>query len=130
PVVCITGDGSFLMNGQEITVARAESLTVIFVILNDGALGMVKHGQRLNGAEQIGAKLPSVDFSAMARAMGITAHTIRSADDLALLDMEAILKRKGPTLLDVLVDPEEAPPMGVRIKVLESRSATSNLPAE
>jgi len=39
PVVCITGDGSLLMNGQEMTVALTEQLTVLFVILNDAALG-------------------------------------------------------------------------------------------
>ncbi|WP_455205268.1 thiamine pyrophosphate-binding protein, partial [Kaarinaea lacus] len=44
PIVCITGDGSFLMNGSELTVAVAEQLSVIFVVLNDASLGMVKHG--------------------------------------------------------------------------------------
>jgi len=118
PVVCITGDGSLLMNGQEISVAVAERQTVIFVVLNDRALGMVKHGQRLANAEQIGCELPPSDFAMLARALGADAHTIRSADDLAALDMEAICSRKGPTLLDVLVDPEEVPPMNVRMRVL------------
>jgi acetolactate synthase-1/2/3 large subunit len=118
PVVCITGDGSFLMNGQEISVAVAERLTVIFVILNDRALGMVKHGQRLAGAEQIGCDLPPTDFVALARAMGADGYTIRSPQDIAQLDIEAICARKGPTLLDVLIDPEEVPPMNVRMRAL------------
>ena len=50
PVVCITGDGSWLMSGQELTVAVEEKLTLIFVILNDSAFGMVRHGQKLTGA--------------------------------------------------------------------------------
>lgn len=118
PVVCITGDGSMLMNGQEISVAVAERQTVIFVVLNDQALGMVKHGQRLARAEQIGCDLPPTDFAALARALGAQAFTIRSPEDLANLDIEAICARKGPTLLDVLVDPDEVPPMNVRMKVL------------
>ncbi|TFV90812.1 thiamine pyrophosphate-binding protein [Oxalobacteraceae bacterium OM1] len=118
PVVCITGDGSMLMNGQEISVAVAEQLTVIFVVLNDGALGMVRHGQRLAKAEQIGCVLPPTDFAMLARALGAEGHTIRSADDLAALDIDAMLARKGPTLLDVIVDPEEVPPMNVRMRVL------------
>jgi len=118
PVVCITGDGSFLMNGQEISVAVAEKQSVIFVILNDQALGMVKHGQRLAGAEQIGCNLPPTDFAAMARAMGAAAHTIRAPEDLAKLDIAAMCTRKGPTLLDVLIDGEEVPPMNVRMRVL------------
>lgn len=49
PVVCITGDGSYLMSGQEITVAVECKLSLIFVILNDHSWGMIKHGQRLGG---------------------------------------------------------------------------------
>jgi acetolactate synthase-1/2/3 large subunit len=118
PVVCITGDGSMLMNGQEISVAVAERMTVIFVVLNDQALGMVKHGQRLAGAEHIGCDLPPTDFAALARAMGAHAHTIRSPEDLTTLDIAEICARKGPTLIDVLIDPDEVPPMNVRMKVL------------
>ncbi|RMD70200.1 MAG: thiamine pyrophosphate-binding protein, partial [Gammaproteobacteria bacterium] len=118
PVVSITGDGSFLMSGQEITVAVQERLPVIFVVLNDNALGMVKHGQRLGGAEQVGSDLPPVDFCAMARALGAEAHIIRHSQDLFALDIEAICSCQGPTLLDIHVDPEEVPPMGVRMKVL------------
>ncbi len=118
PVVCITGDGSMLMNGQELSVAVAENLTVIFVVLNDGALGMVRHGQRLAGAESIGCELPPTDFAALARALGAQGYTVRSPADIANLDMVAICARRGPTLLDVHVDPEQVPPMSVRMKVL------------
>lgn len=120
PVVCITGDGSVLMNGQEISVAVAERQTVIFVVLNDGALGMVKHGQRLARAEQIGCALPPTDFAALGRALGAEAFTIRSPQDLSTLDIEAMCARKGPTVLDVRIDPDEVPPMNVRMRVLNS----------
>gem|GEM_PF-61801 len=118
PVVCITGDGSMLMSGQEITVAHAEGLPIIFVILNDSALGMVKHGQRLANAEKIGFQLPEVDFCLFARSMGINSHTIRSPADLINLDINELIKLNGPTLLDVYIDPEEVPPMGMRVKAL------------
>jgi acetolactate synthase-1/2/3 large subunit len=120
PVVCITGDGSILMNGQEMTVALTEKLTVVFVILNDAALGMVKHGQRMAGAEQIGVDLPPVDFQLFAQSMGIPGHVIRTAEDFEGLDLDAILRHPGPTVLDVRVDTEEAPPMGLRIQILGS----------
>ncbi len=118
PVVCITGDGSFLMSGQELTVAVAERLSIVFIVLNDHALGMVKHGQRLTGAEQVGFELPAVDFSAMAKAQGAEAFTIHSPEDLHTLDIKAICSRQGPTLLDIHIDPEEVPPMKVRMKGL------------
>jgi acetolactate synthase-1/2/3 large subunit len=118
PVVCITGDGSLLMNGQEISVAVAERLNCIFVVLNDRALGMVKHGQRLAGAERVGCDMPPTDFAMLARALGADGFTVRSPADLEALDMEAILTRNGPTLLDVHIDGEEVPPMNARMRVL------------
>jgi acetolactate synthase-1/2/3 large subunit len=124
PVVCITGDGSYLMNGQEITVAAQEGLTVIFVILNDGALGMVKHGQRLAGAERVAFELPGVDYAMMARSMGVAGHVINGPEDFEALDMEAILHRQGPTLLDIRIDGEEVPPMDLRMQTLEAGTTT------
>ncbi|TNE76074.1 MAG: thiamine pyrophosphate-binding protein [Gammaproteobacteria bacterium] len=119
PVVCITGDGSMLMSGQEITVAIQEKLPVVFVILNDSCYGMVRHGQKLTGAEPIGFELPVIDFAAFARSMGAASHIIESPDDLLALDVEAICRREGPTLLDVRIDPDEVPPMGMRAKALK-----------
>jgi acetolactate synthase-1/2/3 large subunit len=118
PVVCITGDGSLLMNGQEMTAALTEKLTVLFVILNDEALGMVKFGQRMTGAEQVAFELPKVDFKMMAASMGIPGYVIRTAEDFDNLDLDAILNRPGPTVLDVRVDKEEAPPMELRLRTL------------
>ena len=118
PVVCITGDGTLLMRGQEITVAAQEKLPVVFVLLNDSALGMFKHGQRLAGAERIGFELSKVDLASSARAMGAEAYTIHTPLDLPALDTEEICQRQGPTLLDVRIDPKEVPPMGTRMRTL------------
>ena len=120
PVVCITGDGSYLMNGQEISAAVAEELTVVFVILNDGSLGMVKHGQRLAGAEPTAFRLPAVDFRLQAASIGVPGFIVRSPEDFDTLDFDAMMSRKGPTLLDVRIDGEEVPPMGLRMKTLGS----------
>jgi acetolactate synthase-1/2/3 large subunit len=106
------------MNGQEITVAAELGLPVLYVVLNDGALGMVKHGQRLAGAEPIGFQLPKVDFAAMAAAMGIPGVVVHSSRDLDALDFNELLSRRGPTLLDVRIDGEEVPPMNLRMKTL------------
>lgn len=118
PVVCITGDGAYLMSGQEITVAAMEELPVVFVILNDAAYGMVKHGQRLAGAERIGTELPPIDYRKLADALGIPGHIVESPQDLERLDLDHVLRRRGPTLIDVRVDPEEVPPMSLRMKAL------------
>ena len=122
-VVCITGDGSVLMNGQEITVANQLELPIVFVILNDSSLGMVRHGQRLAGAEEIGTELPNVDFGRFAQSMGVAGYQVKTPSDLIELNFEAICARKGPTVIDVLVDKNEVPPMNTRMKVLADSSA-------
>lgn len=123
PVVCITGDGSYLMSGQEITTAVEEKLPVIFVILNDHAYGMVMHGQRLAGAEPIAYEITPVDFRKMAESMGVPAHVVESPTDFDRIDFQAMLARKGPTLIDVRIDRNEVPPMHVRMKTLGTLSA-------
>lgn len=79
---------------------------------------MVKHGQQLGGAERIGFALPAINFALMAQAMGVESYRIESASQLLALDIEGILARPGPCLLDVIVDGAEIPPMGARMKVL------------
>jgi acetolactate synthase-1/2/3 large subunit len=113
PVVCLVGDGGFLMNGQEITVAVEAGLTVIYLILNDRTYGMVQHRHRQVSNERIEFAVPPVDFSAMAQAMGADGHTVRTVDDLQQLDMDAICQRQGPTVLDLYIDPDVIPPMGM-----------------
>lgn len=120
-VVCITGDGSMLMSGQEITVAVQEKLPIVFVVLNDSSLGMVKHGQKLTGAEQIGTDLPITNFALLAEAMGATGHVIRTADDLGALDWAGIARGASPVLLDVRIDPDEVPPIDMRTKALRNQ---------
>ncbi len=119
PIVCITGDGSLLMAGQEITVAIQEKLPIIFVILNDSALGMVKHGQQLARAEAIGYKLPEIDFCKFARVLGAHGERVFSPEDLAAINFKELLDRPGPTLIDVRIDAEEVPPIASRMKVLQ-----------
>jgi acetolactate synthase-1/2/3 large subunit len=125
--VAITGDGSWLMSGQEITTALQENVPVIFIILNDSSLGMVKHGQRLAGAEAIGYKMPAVDFKTMAESMGADGYLIESNQDLLQLDIETLLASKRPCVIDVRIDAEQVPPMGVRMKVLQQKSSSSKI---
>lgn len=75
PVLCITGDGSYLMNAQEISVAQQLGLNVVYLVLNNGVLGTVKHGQRMRGLQNTANELPPTDFALMARAMGVELPT-------------------------------------------------------
>jgi len=125
PSVCITGDGSYLMSGQEITVALQHQLPVIYVVLNDGVLGMVKHGQKLGAAEEIGFELPEIDYAKMAEAMGIEGITIRTPEELVEIDWLRLGSKNGPTMINLIIDAEEVPPMGQRVKGLADKGESA-----
>ncbi len=120
--LCITGDGAFLMSAHELTVAVAEKIPVIFLVLNDQAYGMVKHGQRMGGAEPIANTLPLIDFAALARAQGALGFTVKSITDLQQIDFEQLAKGQQPSVIDVYIDGEEQPPMGARVKGLKMKT--------
>ncbi|WP_417532195.1 thiamine pyrophosphate-binding protein [Marinobacter lipolyticus] len=120
PVVCFTGDGSYLMVGQELTVALQENLNVLMLVLNDSSLGMVNHGQKLSGGEQIATRIPGVDFTMMGCALGVESYRVETMEQLEDLDFPDIFSRPGPCLLEVIVDADQIPPMGARMKVLTS----------
>jgi len=120
-IVCITGDGSFLMSGQELSVAVQENLSIVFIVLNDSALGMVKHGQRLTGGEPIAFEMPPTNFVELAHSLGAKAFKINSPQDLTNLS-EELNRKDGPILLDVYIDPEEVPPIAKRVAMLTKAS--------
>ena len=117
PVVCLTGDGSMLMYGGDVTVALQEKLPVFFIILNDSEYGMVKQGQNLGGGEHIGYELPKIDFVQYAESMGITTRLINSIEDLKNLNIKELMTN-GPVIFDVRIDKEEVPPINSRLKAL------------
>lgn len=119
PIACITGDGSVLMAGQELSVAVQEKLPIAFIVLNDSALGMVKHGQRLTGAEKIGYEIANTDFVTLAQSMGARGYRVESVNDLKLLSSIAKDLKRGPVVVDIIIDPEEVPPIGRRIEMLK-----------
>lgn len=125
PSICITGDGSYLMSGQEITVALQHNLPVIYVILNDSVLGMVKHGQKLGGAEEVGFELPCINYAKMAEAMHIEGIEINTPAELIEIDWQRLGNKKGPTLIDLHIDPDEIPPMGQRVKGLADKNESA-----
>lgn len=125
PSICVTGDGSYLMAGQEITVALQHQIPVIYVVLNDGVLGMVKHGQRLGGAQEVGFELPVIDYAKMAEAMGIEGITIKTPEELMNIDWERLGAKNAPTMINMIVDSEAVPPMGQRVKGLADNNESA-----
>ncbi len=111
PVISLVGDASYLMYGHEITVAVKEKLPVIFIILNDGCYGAVKHRNHQIGTIPLEFAVIPTDFVMMAKSVGAEGYTLRTHQDFETLDFKAICHRQGPTVLDVYIDADEAPPI-------------------
>jgi acetolactate synthase-1/2/3 large subunit len=113
-VIDIDGDGSFLMNIQELACAHTENLPVKVLLLNNQHLGMVVQWEdrfyKSNRAHTyLGAghdRQPYPDFVMMAKSFGVGARQIRDKADLDEA-LEEMLDSKGPYVLDVLVPYQE-----------------------
>jgi acetolactate synthase-1/2/3 large subunit len=110
PVVNIAGDGGFMMNGMELETAAAHDVPVLWVILTDRALGMVKTFQTLFRAKDyIGCDFGDIELADVARGLGARGRRIEQAEELDAA-VAAFLAEPRPTLLDVRIDGSEIPP--------------------
>ena len=104
-VICVSGDGSIMMNIQELATLKRYRLPVKIVLLDNQALGMVRQWQELFFEKRYSEidLSDNPDFAAVAAAFGIQAlHVERAADVEAAL--EALLAADGPALLHVAID--------------------------
>jgi acetolactate synthase I/II/III large subunit len=120
PVVAIVGDGGFLMNGMEVATAVNYNIPVIWVILNDAQLGMVYHGQKMaTNGRVVASTFKRVDFVKIAEGLGAQGMKIEKPGEINRALMDEIIASGKPAVLDVLIDPEEPPPMKSRMAALE-----------
>jgi len=120
PVVALVGDGSFLMNGMEVATAVNYNIPVIWVVMNNSMLGMVYHGRKLAGLpEGIESTFKPVDFVKLAEGYGARGIRITKPGEINREMMAEIIATGVPTVLDVIIDPEEVPPIHSRIATLE-----------
>lgn len=113
PVVCLVGDGSWLMSSQEMSVAVAEKLPVVYIVLNDSSYNMINQNQLQKSSVRIEFPIPLTDFALIAQGLGGYGHVIRNAADWDALDIEEILHRESPTLLDVRIEQAAIAPLGM-----------------
>ena len=105
-VVSFTGDGDFLMNGQELATAVQHGARSVVVLLNNGTYGTIRmHQEREYPARVSGSDLRNPDFCALARAYGYAAERVsRTAEFEPAL--QKALAGQGGTLIEVMLDPE------------------------
>ena len=107
PVVAIVGDGSAMYSIQALWTAANAKLPITYVIADNGGYRIIKERLKsFHGVEcYTGMEFsnPPIDFTGLARSMGVTAARITDPDDVAPAIAEST-RRDGPTLLDVVVD--------------------------
>ena len=107
-VVCITGDGSIMMNIQELATLGRYRLPVKIVLLDNQRLGMVRQWQQLffEGRYSETTLDDNPDFVALAAAFGIPGRRIETKGDITG-GIAAMLGAPGAYLLHVSIDAEE-----------------------
>ena len=112
-VVLFTGDGSIMMNCQELATAADYDIDVKIIVLHNHVLGMVTQWQRMFYGERYSQSRLNgkTDFVKLAEAMGVAGYRINELAELETTLQEA-LSHKGPALIDVILpEVEDVLPM-------------------
>jgi len=104
-VICVSGDGSIMMNIQELATLKRYRLPVKIVLLDNQALGMVRQWQELFFDKRYSEVdlSDNPDFAAVAAAFGIQSLHVDRADGVEAA-LQALLAVDGPALLHVAID--------------------------
>ncbi|MES0334095.1 acetolactate synthase 2 catalytic subunit [Citrobacter sedlakii] len=104
-VICISGDGSFMMNVQELGTVKRKQLPLKMVLLDNQRLGMVRQWQQLFFAERYSETTltDNPDFLMLASAFGIPGQHITRKDQVEAA-LDTLLNSEGPYLLHVSIN--------------------------
>ena len=119
-VVCFSGDGDFLMCGQELATAVQYDLAVVILVINNGMYGTIRmHQERQFPGRVYGTDLVNPDFAALARAFGACGEIVERTEEFAAA-FERALAAGGPALLELRVDPEAITPRATLSEIREA----------
>jgi acetolactate synthase-1/2/3 large subunit len=105
-VVSFSGDGCFLMNGQEFGTAVQHGANVVFIVVDNGMYGTIRmHQEREYPTRVHGTELRNPDFAAYARAFGGHGETVEKTEDFAAAYERAVAAAK-PAIIHVKTDAE------------------------
>lgn len=104
-VICVSGDGSFMMNVQELGTIKRKQLPLKIVLLDNQRLGMVRQWQQLffDGRYSETNLSDNPDFLMLANAFGIPGQRITRKDQVADA-LDALFNSEGPYMLHVSID--------------------------
>jgi acetolactate synthase-1/2/3 large subunit len=110
PVICFSGDGDFLMLGQELATAVQHDLPIVVLVVDNGMYGTIRmHQERTFPGRVVATDLVNPDFAAYAQAFGAYGENVaRTADFPAAFDRA--LSSGKPAVLALRIDPEAITP--------------------
>ena len=124
-VICVCGDGDFLMQGMEVVTAVNYDIPVKWFILNNGSLAMISDLQKIMyGGRKISSEFINPDFVKLAEAMGAAGMRINKPDEVSSV-VSGALRNKRPTVIDVQIDPDEAPSFDARAEAMAKAMGAS-----
>ncbi|HDR2352049.1 TPA: acetolactate synthase large subunit [Enterobacter asburiae] len=107
-VICFSGDGSLMMNIQEMATAAENQLDVKIILMNNEALGLVHQQQSLFYKQGVFAATYPGMINFMQIAAGFGLHTCDlNAEEDAHAALQAAISRPGPALIHVRIDPKQ-----------------------
>ncbi|WP_271461027.1 MULTISPECIES: thiamine pyrophosphate-binding protein [Gammaproteobacteria] len=116
PVVCILGDGDFLMTSQEIAICKTNGIPVVFLIQNNAGYMSIRGGQRKQTSRHIGTEFTtpdgepySPDYKAMGESFGLKSWRVERPEDLEPILQQA-LDCNEPVLIELPTDRDAAGP--------------------
>ncbi|MEX2751459.1 MAG: thiamine pyrophosphate-binding protein [Candidatus Freyarchaeota archaeon] len=106
PVYAVCGDGSFMLNIQELETAARLEVPIVIIINNDRQWGMIKGGQKLSfGERYLGMDFTDVRYDLVAQAMGCFGERVTEPSQIRPA-LERAVKSNKPAVIDVVVDRE------------------------
>jgi acetolactate synthase-1/2/3 large subunit len=109
-VICFSGDGDFLMSGQELATAVQYELPIVIVVVDNGMYGTIRmHQERHFPGRVVGTDLVNPDFAAYARAFGAHGETVERTEDFGPA-LDRALGAGVAAVIAVRIDPEAITP--------------------
>lgn len=100
-VVCLVGDGGFMMTGNEMMAAAERGLPILFIVSNNNCYGSIRlHQARTYPGRYVGTNLASPDFTMMARAFGMQTEHVTRPEQVAAAVARGLASRV-PYFLEV-----------------------------
>ena len=113
PVILIEGDGSAMMNIQELETMKRYNMNILTIVLNDGGFGSEFHKLRATGASLEGSIFGRPDFAAIGTSFGLIGSTAKTSLDLRTA-INYFLEDNRPAICDVHISDKVASPQITR----------------